>query len=203
MWMREDREKQYANLETTNTGENIYQDLQMITPDTTSNTAPSKVKSSFYKFWIIGGLATGLACLALMGIIITAGVCFSVLQENTVRLTRRIEQLENQLNPTQDNQRESIVLPGQLQSSLENINTQLSSLQSSVDSLTTRVNSPVNLYQNCIQETRSCTMSSHSSYSSGCFTPTLPNNVTVSIIHLMTHTSSCWKYIYNMVCTKS
>ncbi len=36
----------------------------------------------------------------------------------------------------------------------------IDSLQSSVNSLTTRVNSPVNLYQNCIQETESCTIGS-------------------------------------------
>ena len=61
---------------------------------------------------------------------------------------------------------------------------QLSSVQSSMNILTTRVNSPVNLYQNCIQETRSCTNSaSGSTYAKYCYTSTLHINITVSIVH--------------------
>ena len=56
----------------------------------------------------------------------------------------------------------------------------LNSLQSSVGSLTTRVNSPVNLYQNCIQETRSCTGTSGTGYLKDCVTPSLSVNKSVS-----------------------
>ena len=58
--------------------------------------------------------------------------------------------------------------------------TQLNSLQSSVSSLTTRVNSRVNLYQNCSQDTRSCTSTSGSAYWKLCTTPSLPANKPVS-----------------------
>ncbi len=56
----------------------------------------------------------------------------------------------------------------------------LNSLQSSVGSLTTRVNSPVKLYQNCIQETRSCTGTSGTGYLKDCVTPSLSVNKSVS-----------------------
>ncbi len=74
-----------------------------------------------------------------------------------------------------------------LQSSVSSLNTangatttQLNSLQSSVSSLTTRVNSPVNLYQNCIQETESCTVASYPANSKACVTPNLPAIKSVS-----------------------
>ncbi len=74
-----------------------------------------------------------------------------------------------------------------LQSSVSSLNTangatttQLNSLQSSVGSLTSQVNSPVNLYQNCIQETRSCTGTSGSAYWKNCTTSHLPVNKLVS-----------------------
>ena len=74
-----------------------------------------------------------------------------------------------------------------LQSSVSSLNTangatttQLNSLQSLVGSLTSQVNSPVNLYQNCIQETRSCTVTSGSAYWKHCTTSRLPVNESVS-----------------------
>ncbi len=67
--------------------------------------------------------------------------------------------------------------PGQVGAAINTI----SGLQSSVSSLTTRVNSPVNLYQNCIQETRSCTNTRSSyGYSKHCTTSSLPVNKSVS-----------------------
>ncbi len=75
-----------------------------------------------------------------------------------------------------------------LQSSVSSLNTtngvtmtQLNNTQSSVNSLTTRVNSQVNLYQNCTQETQSCTSAqSGSAYRRFCTTSFLPVNKSVS-----------------------
>ncbi len=66
--------------------------------------------------------------------------------------------------------------PGQVSEAINAI----SNLQSSVSSLTTRINSPVNLYQSCIQETRSCTGASRTGYLNDCITPYLPVNKSVS-----------------------
>ena len=128
--------------------------------------------------------------LAIVGVIIVAGVYVSALQENTATLTRQIVELENKLNQTHNT---AMTQLSSLQSSVNTLNTykststaRLSSLQSSVNTLTTRVNSPVNLYQNCSQETRSCTNSaSGSTYVKYCVTPSLHINITVSIVYLI------------------
>ncbi len=62
--------------------------------------------------------------------------------------------------------------------------TQLNSLQSSVNYLTTEVNSPVNLYQNCIQETRSCTIGPRTTdaYWTWCQTAYGPISKAVSLV---------------------
>ena len=72
---------------------------------------------------------------------------------------------------------------------------QLSSLQSSVKTLTTRVNSPVNLYQNCIEETRSCDVTvpdtqddTTNIYVESCDTPPLPINREVQLISILSRT---------------
>ena len=93
---------------------------------------------------------------------------------NTVRLEQALQELQQQNT-------EARAVKSQLsnvQSSVdsltmgENITTnQLGSLQTSVDTLTTQVNSPVNLYQNCTQETSSCTITSSSgAYREACLT---------------------------------
>ncbi len=78
-----------------------------------------------------------------------------------------------------------------LQSSVSSLNTangatttQLNSLQSSVNSLTTQVNSPVNLYQNCIQETESCTIGPRTTdtYWAQCYTDYAPISKAVSLV---------------------
>ena len=88
-----------------------------------------------------------------------------------------------------------------LQSSVSSLNTtnaatmtQLNSLQSLVSSLTTRVNSPVNLYQNCIQETRSCTIGPRAidTYWTWCQTAFEPITKTVSLFWACMH---AWMYV--------
>ena len=92
-----------------------------------------------------------------------------------------------------------------LQSSVDTLNTttmaQLSNLQSSVDTLNTvitiqspRDTSPVNLYENCIQETSSCLISPTSYNVSwrACITaPYIPINSTVSV-HIWIQDFVCW-----------
>ena len=79
-----------------------------------------------------------------------------------------------------------------LQSSVDTLNTdrntttfQLDSLQSSVDTLATQVNSSVNLYQNCIQETKSCMTPAITASFTTCETAYLPMNITVSLMNYM------------------
>ncbi len=88
-----------------------------------------------------------------------------------------------------------------LESSVSSLNTangatttQLNSLQSSVGSLTSQVNSPVNLYQKCIQETQSCTVTSGSAYWKHCTTSSLPVNESVSC--QLCYYNCCYVMIY-------
>ena len=69
-----------------------------------------------------------------------------------------------------------------LETAVGTITNQVNSLQSSVDTVTTRINSSVNIYQNCIKDTTSCEGSplAQTSYRRACITPTLPINTTVS-----------------------
>ena len=67
-------------------------------------------------------------------------------------------------------------------------NAELSDLQSSVNDLTNRLNTSTDLYQDCINETESCTLAtneSSSSYHEECATPTLP--ITRNVSHMMSH----------------
>ena len=196
----EPEQQHYASLQETKTGDGVYQDLQVLNKSPTETVVSSikgKNKSNRYKyFWVIGTVATALAILAIVGVIIVAGVFVSALQENTATLTRQIVELENKLNQTQWQVNDLQSIQNGIQLSLANTNTQvnslqrsttsqLSSLQSSVNTLTTRVNSPVNLYQNCIEETMSCDVTvpdtSTDIYVDSCDTPPLPINKAVAI----------------------
>ncbi len=77
--------------------------------------------------------------------------------------------------------------------------TQLSSLQSSVSSLNTRVNSPVNLYQNCIQETESCTIGPRTTstyWAWWCQTAYGPINKAVSVVCMGVDVCTYTKYLW-------
>ena len=165
-------EQHYASLDTKLQNENVYQDIQILSEVTSVKIAPQKrekKKATSQKYlWTVALVAMVASILAIIGVIIVAGVYVSALQENTATLTRQIVELENKLNQTHNTAM-----------------AQLSSLQSSMNTLTTRVNSPMNLYQNCTEETRSCsllpTSRSTTNYWRWCDTARLPINRTVSI----------------------
>ena len=255
-------EEQYARLGGERNTDNVYQEVQVVKEPpliTSATTKRGKKKANGRKcLWAI---VLVLSSLAIVGVIVTAGVYVSALQENTAIMIRQIKELEVRLNQTQEtnqdqdinqvqrinklqefgttmidklNSLQSMINTAQntttgqlnsLQSSVDTLNTttiaqlnslqssvdtdrdtttaqlssiqssvdtlniakntattQLSSLQSSVNTLTTQVHSPVNLYQNCIQDTRSCTnQSSGSSYLKFCTTHSLRANVVVSV----------------------
>ncbi len=124
----------------------------------------------------------------------------STVKSNLRQLLKDFQHLENEveLNVSRKMDRaEVIAVTDSLQSSVSSLNTaneatttQLNSLQSSMSSLTTRVNSPVNLYQNCIQETRSCTIGPRTTdiYWAWCYTDYQPISKAVSLVWaLSTH----------------
>ncbi len=104
---------------------------------------------------------------------------------DSLQLLKEIQELKMQLNKTKE---ESETKIAKLKNDFENTltieknatMTLLNSLQSAVNSLTTRVNTPVNLYQNCIQETRSCTDQSGVAHWDHCVTSSLPVNKSVN-----------------------
>ena len=100
-----------------------------------------------------------------------------------------------------------------LHSSVNTLNTttidQLNNLRSSVNDLTSQLNSPVDLYQDCIQEIKNCTMSTSGrsdSYWTACNTGSVEINLsvssncdqhnmhghTLSIYHNRTHGTTQW-----------
>ena len=188
-------EQHYASIgDTKLQNENVYQDIEILSEISSVKIASQKgekKKGTSQKYLCAITLVAMVASiLAIVGVIIVAGVYVSALQENTATLTRQIVELENKLNQTHNT---AMTQLSSLQSSMNTLNaykststSELSSLQSSVNTLTTRVNSPVNLYQNCSQETRSCTNSaSGSTYAKYCTTPPLHINITVSILYLI------------------
>ncbi len=94
-------------------------------------------------------------------------------------LMQEIQELKFQLNKTKEASEADIA---QLMNVTDNrFTTQLNSLQSLVSSLTTRVNSTVNLYQNCIKETGNCTLiQSGDADWRACGTTSLPVDKSVS-----------------------
>ena len=141
-------EQQYASLTKERGSDNIYQDIQTVNKTSTNTTAPpkkeKKIAAGQKSLWVIAFIAMVAFILAVVGIIITAGLYVSALQENAATLTRRIEELEVKLNQTQEsknNQQISLVHVIDKLNSLQNTTTeQLSSLQSSVDTLNTAKN---------------------------------------------------------------
>ena len=107
----------------------------------------------------------------------------------------------NSLRTTWDSHSTAMAQLNSLQTVVNGLNTvqhsttsHLNSLQSSVNTITDRVNSPVNLYQNCTEETRSCTISTSSSsnyYWRYCTTPSLAINSTVSSPSVITIVYNC------------
>ena len=114
-----------------------------------------------------GLVALGLAIANMAG-------AMQELQTQTAQLSQQLETTTGQLNNLQ------LIVDG-LDLAQRNSTFQLSSLQSSVNTLTTRVNSPVNLYQNCTEEISNCTIAVTNSITNaeGCFTPRHPLNVEV------------------------
>ena len=121
------------------------------------------------------------------------------LNEQLANLTETVKKLQYVLKTAKDT---TMAQLSSLQSSVNTLNTakdttmaQLSSLQFSVKTLTTRVNSPVNLYQNCIEETRSCDVTvpdtqddTTNIYVESCDTPPLPINREVQLISILSRT---------------
>lgn len=117
---------------------------------------PKREKEKATRCKCVSIITAVASILAIGGVIIVIGLHVNTLQENTATLTRL---------------RSHII-------------SQLSSIQSSMNNLTTRVNSPVNLYQNCIKETRNCTKAARvDTWVTFCTTDPLPTNVTVSFVN--------------------
>ena len=210
-------EQHYASLDTKLQNENVYQDIEILSEISSVKNAPQKREKkkaiSHNYLWVIAVVAMAASILAIVGVIIVAGVYVSALQENTATLTRQIVELENKLNQTQEitNQvhniqrfDDNIMMIDKLNSIQAVLNTtteQLSSFQSSVNTLTTRVNSPVNLYQNCIQETRSCVRPALGpTWVTFCTTNPLPANITVSFMSFMQSSVICKRLISCSCC---
>ena len=133
-------------------------------------------------------VAVLMSILTMCLVAVVALVSSSHLQVGN--LQSKIEQLENQLNRTTtelDTVQRDLAQMSNLQSFMDTFQNssavaQLSSLQSSVDTLITRVNSSVNLYQNCRVDTQTCTIAPGARYWARCSTqPGLPSNVTVRV----------------------
>ena len=73
-------------------------------------------------------------------------------------LQSSVDTLNNDRDTTMDQLNSLQTVVNGLNTVQHSTTSQLSSLQSSVGTLTTRVNSPVNLHQNCIDETTNCTI---------------------------------------------
>ncbi len=164
--------------------------------DNTNMYAATSIKkvTNLKAKWI--GLVVVLSLLAIAMVAAIALFVYAIVSSNQGMdsLMKEIQELKMQLNKTKEaSETEIAQLRKDLNYTLTRIETdgfnllnaanmtQLNSLQSSVRSLTTRVNSPVNLYQNCIHETENCTSTqSGSGYSQFCSTPSLPVNKSVS-----------------------
>ena len=105
-------------------------------------------------------------------------------------LQSELQQLKNQLNWT-TTEHGTLAQTSNLQPFTQNSSAmaQLNSLQSSVDTLTTRVNTPVNLYQNCIEESRTCKVNtpSNAAYRRYCYTAPISITKNVSTITSRSH----------------
>ena len=100
-------------------------------------------------------------------------------------IDNKIQELQREMNQSLQTQVEQMITEYHQTRLLEvtnNLTSELNSLQSSVDTLTTQVNSPVNLYQNCTEETRTCDIEPTSDvrYWRYCPTDFLLINITVS-----------------------
>lgn len=91
-------------------------------------------------------------------------------------LNNKIDDLETYLN---------LSLQRQIEDLYDKMTSELSGIESSLNALTTRVNTPVNLYQKCIRQTRTCNVLT----TAACITQPLPINTTVS--SLKHHVSFC------------
>ncbi len=149
--------------------------------------------------------------LSLLAVTMVAAIALSVYalvgsNQGMGSLMEEIQELKMQLNKTKEESETEIAKLNRdltrlktdglrLQKSVDMVNTttitQLSNLQfsvnnirSSVNYLTTEVNSPVNLYQNCIQETRSCTIGPRTTdtYWTWCQTAYGPVSKAVSLV---------------------
>ena len=101
------------------------------------------------------------------------------LQSAMESLANQVNNLTIHVNSSYQVQETSVA---HLATAVGTITNQVNSFQSSMDTLNTRINSPVNIYQNCIKDTASCEGSplAKTSYRKACITPTLPINTTVS-----------------------
>ena len=148
-------EEHYASLGADRNRENVYQEVQIVKepqPVMPATTKRGKKPSTGCNYlWAVALVAMVASILAIVGVIIVAGVYVSTLQENTATLTRQIVELEKKLNQTQEFGTTVNDKLNSLQNTtteqlnnLQSLNTdrdttmaQLSSLQSSVNTLNT------------------------------------------------------------------
>ena len=155
-------EEHYASLGADRNSENVYQEIQIVKepqPVTPAATKRGKKPSTGHNYlWTVGLVAMVASILAIVGVIIVAGVYVSVLQENTATLTRQIVELKNELNQTQWQVNDLQSIQNGLQLSLANTNTQVDnqtreiSLVNKLQEFDTTINSKLNSLQNTTTE---------------------------------------------------
>ena len=135
---------------------------------------------------VVGCLALLLATIALS----ITGRPSSSSGFNELQLMEEIKQLKSQVGTLQENQMNNSTNEQKLTKEIWQLQSQVGTLQESqttlqllVDTLKKQVNSPVNLYQNCIEETRSCRMGQNQPnvYRRECVTGQVPIEEPVSI----------------------
>lgn len=178
----------------------VEQNIVSDTPAAVTNTKPKKNKATGY--FIVGTLFLSLLALSLIAVVIYSAQTRTVSQDNVASLQAEVQQLKRQLEKLQVIQGTNFTVDQltSMQNKLEQLTnfetsatSQLISVQSLVQTLS-RVQTntvdelsalhTVNLYQNCIEETRSCdiSVSSSASYWRSCGTSGLRINRTVSVL---------------------
>ena len=174
---------------------------------TQESTDTAIYKPTKSKVFLIALAATLIICLLVVSLV--AVILYSpqvrTSSESAADLLSRIEQLERRVEQLQAIQGTNSTLATltSLQESQESMETSISRLSTSVNSQINSIQSlslqnlredldrlrSVDLYQNCIRDTRTCTMSTGSSnyYLSSCSTPGLNANPQVRIIITYLH----------------
>ncbi len=176
----------YAVVDSNQDMENLMMDFQELQVELNETKEASKTEIAKLKIILQNSIHTANnAIMTQLNSLQSSVSSLNTTNEATVTQLNSLQSSVSSLNSTNG---ATMTQLNSLQSSVSSLNTtngvtmtQLNNTQSSVNSLTTRVNSQVNLYQNCTQETQSCTSAqSGSAYRRFCTTSFLPVNKSVS-----------------------